>query len=137
MSEATDRYGRDYDDPEYGNCGIEKGRGNSGTRSGRYAKFGKALEAASSYRRKREAENQVDAAMGKNKDDEKNTQGFKIAPDATVVEGYRDPGFSVTQEGSAGFGGLIGTVAGAALGGPLGIGAMQGAQLGSKVGSYF
>ena len=61
----------------------------------------------------------------------------KISDDATVVEGYRDPGFSLTQEGSAGFGGLIGTVAGAALGGPLGIGAMQGAQLGSKVGSYF
>ena len=61
----------------------------------------------------------------------------KISDDATVVEGYRDPGFSVTQEGSAGFGGLIGTVGGAILGGPLGIGAMQGAQLGSKVGSYF
>ena len=61
----------------------------------------------------------------------------KISDDATVVEGYRDPGYSITQEGSAGFGGLIGTVAGAALGGPLGIGAMTGAQLGGKVGSYF
>ena len=61
----------------------------------------------------------------------------KISDDATVVEGYRDPGFSLTQEGSAGFGGLIGTVAGAALGGPLGVGAMTGAQLGGKVGSYF
>ena len=33
--------------------------------------------------------------MGKNNDDEKNTQGFKIAPDATVVEGYRDPGYTI------------------------------------------
>jgi len=107
MSGATDRYGRDYDDPEYGNYGIEKGRGNSGTRSGRYAKFGKALEAASNYKKKREAENQVDAAMGKNNDDEKNTQGFKISPDATVVEGYRDKGFTV--QGQKG-GGILGTI---------------------------
>ena len=76
-------------------------------RSKRYAKFGKALEAASSYRRKREAENQVDAAMGKKNDDEKSTQGFKIAPDATVVEGYRDPGYTI--QGQKG-GGLLGTI---------------------------
>ena len=68
---------------------------NNSSRKGRYAKFGKAFEAASKYKRKREAENQVDAAMGKNNDDEKNTQGFKIAPDATVVEGYRDPGYTI------------------------------------------
>ena len=76
-------------------------------RSKRYAKFGKAFEAASNYRKKREAENQVDAAMGKNNDDEKNTQGFKIAPDATVVEGYRDKGFTV--QGQKG-GGILGTI---------------------------
>ena len=65
-------------------------------RSKRYEKFGKALEAASNYKKKKEAENQVDAAMGKsNDDDEKKTQGFKIAPDATVVEGYRDPGYTI------------------------------------------
>ena len=65
-------------------------------RSKRYEKFGKALEAASNYKKKKEAENQVDAAMGKkNDDDEKNTQGFKISPDTTVVEGYRDPGFTL------------------------------------------
>tara|TARA_R100000426_G_scaffold52970_1_gene38307 strand:+ start:14 stop:418 length:405 start_codon:yes stop_codon:yes gene_type:complete len=62
---------------------------------------------------------------------------FKVSDDTTVMPGYTDPGFSVTQEGSAGFGGLIGTVGGAVLGGPLGIGAMQGAQLGGKIGSYF
>ena len=60
----------------------------------------------------------------------------KISDDATVVEGYRDPGFSVTQEGSAGFGGLIGTVGGAVVGSAFG-NPMMGAQLGGKVGSYF
>ena len=60
----------------------------------------------------------------------------KISDDATVVEGYRDPGFSLTQEGSAGFGGLIGTVGGAIVGGAMG-NPMMGAQLGGKVGSYF
>ena len=76
-------------------------------RSKRYEKFGKALEAASNYKKKKEAENQVDAAMGKNNDDEKNTQGFKIAPDTTVVEGYRDKGFTV--QGQKG-GGILGTI---------------------------
>jgi hypothetical protein len=77
------------------------------------------------------------AKQAKNLAEQFKAGSTKISDDATVVEGYRDPGYSITQEGSAGFGGLIGTVAGAALGGPLGIGAMQGAQLGSKVGSYF
>ena len=61
----------------------------------------------------------------------------KISDDATVVEGYQDQGFTLPGQQGRSFGGLIGTVAGAALGGPLGIGAMSGAQLGGKVGSYF
>ena len=61
----------------------------------------------------------------------------KISDDATVVEGYQDPGFTLQGVQGRSFGGLIGTVAGAALGGPLGVGAMTGAQLGGKVGSYF
>ena len=61
----------------------------------------------------------------------------KISDDATVIEGYQDPGFTLQGQKGRSFGGLIGTVAGAALGGPLGVGAMQGAQLGSSVGSYF
>ena len=45
--------------------------------------------------------------MGKSNDDEKNTQGFKISPDATVVEGYRDPGYTIPgQKG----GGILGTI---------------------------
>ena len=96
-----------------GGEGQDRGSIYSGTdntksdRSKRYEKFGKALEAASNYKKKKEAENQVDAAMGKNNDDEKNTQGFKIAPDATVVEGYRDKGFTV--QGQKG-GGILGTI---------------------------
>ena len=61
----------------------------------------------------------------------------KISDDTTVVEGYQDPGFVLPGVQGRSFGGLIGTVAGAALGGPLGVGAMTGAQLGGKVGSYF
>ena len=61
----------------------------------------------------------------------------KISDDATVVEGYQDQGFTLPGQQGRSFGGLIGTVAGAALGGPLGVGAMTGAQLGGRVGSYF
>ena len=61
----------------------------------------------------------------------------KISDDATVIEGYQDPGFTLPGVQGRSFGGLIGTVAGAALGGPMGLTAMQGAQLGSSVGSYF
>ena len=90
---------------------YSKGGSLDADRPKRYAKFGKALEAASNYKKKREAENQVDASMGKKNDDEKNTQGFKIASDATVVEGYRDPGYTI--QGQKG-GGILGTI-GAAI----------------------
>ena len=62
---------------------------------------------------------------------------FKVSDDVTVMPGYTDSGFTLPGVQGRSFGGLIGTVAGAALGGPLGIGAMSGAQLGGKVGSYF
>ena len=62
---------------------------------------------------------------------------FKVSDDTTVMPGYTDPGFTLQGVQGRSFGGLIGTVAGAALGGPLGVGAMTGAQLGGKVGSYF
>tara|TARA_R100001015_G_C4487753_1_gene66252 strand:+ start:65 stop:469 length:405 start_codon:yes stop_codon:yes gene_type:complete len=62
---------------------------------------------------------------------------FKVNDDTTVMPGYQDPGFTLPGVQGRSFGGLIGTVGGAVLGGPLGIGAMQGAQLGGKVGSYF
>ena len=62
---------------------------------------------------------------------------FKVSDDVSVDPGYQDPGFTLPGVQGRSFGGLIGTVGGAFLGGPLGIGAMQGAQLGGKVGSYF
>ena len=60
----------------------------------------------------------------------------KISDDATVVEGYTDPGYSITRQGSAGFGGLLGTVGGAVVGSAFG-NPMMGANIGGKVGSYF
>ena len=61
----------------------------------------------------------------------------KIDDNTTVVEGVTDPGFTLQGQQGRSFGGLIGTVAGAALGGPLGIGAMTGSSIGGRVGSYF
>ena len=108
---------------------------SSTSRSKRYSRFGDALKAAAAYKEKAKAEKEAEIEMG-DEDDDKGTKGFKISPDATVVEGYRDPGFSLTQEGSAGFGGLIGTVGGAVIGSAFG-NPMMGANIGSKVGSYF
>ena len=67
----------------------------------------------------------------------KQKAAFKVSDDISVDPGYQDPGFTLPGVQGRSFGGLIGTVGGAFLGGPLGIGAMQGAQLGGKVGSYF
>ena len=76
------------------------------------------------------------AKQAKNLAEQFKAGSTKISDDATVVEGYRDPGYSITQEGSAGFGGLIGTVGGAVIGSAFG-NPMMGANIGGKVGSYF
>ena len=60
----------------------------------------------------------------------------KISPDATVVEGYQDPGFTLEGQKGRSFGGLIGTVGGAIVGSAFG-NPMMGANIGSRVGSYF
>ena len=63
---------------------------------------------------------------------------FQVSEDTTVMPGYTDQGFEVTQPGSPGFGGLIGTVGGAVAGSFIpGVGPMLGANIGGKVGSYF
>ena len=66
----------------------------------RMRKFGKALEAAAAYKQKKAAENEADAEMGKNgeEDDVVGPKGFKISNDATVVTGYRDPGFTLAGQ---------------------------------------
>ena len=95
---STDSSGRDFDDPEYGNYGIKPGRGGD-IRPNRMQKFGQALEAAAAYKDKKAAENEAD----KEDDDETKTdtvgpKGFKIGNDATVVTGYRDPGFTLAGQ---------------------------------------
>ena len=62
----------------------------------------------------------------------------KISPDATVVEGVTDPGFTLQGQQGRSFGGLIGTVGGAIVGSAIpGVGPMMGSNIGSRVGSYF
>ena len=66
-------------------------------RPNRMNKFSKALQAAAAYKKKRQAENEADAEVGKNgkDDDVVGPKGFKIGSDSTVVTGYRDPGFTL------------------------------------------
>ena len=62
----------------------------------------------------------------------------KISDDATVVEGYQDPGFTLPGVQGRSFGGLIGTVGGAIVGSAIpGVGPMMGSNIGGRVGSYF
>ena len=100
-SNATDDQGRDFDDPEYGNYGIQPGRGSGTGRSP--TKFLKALQAATTYKQKARDKAEIEDAV-KNKDN-KGTKGFKISDDATVIEGYRDPGYTIQgQQGRSLFG---------------------------------
>ena len=45
---------------------------------------------------------------------------MKIAPDASVIEGYTDPGFTVQGQQGSGLLGTIGSAVGGYFGGPLG-----------------
>ena len=100
-SNATDDQGRDFDDPEYGNYGVQPGRGSGTGRSP--TKFLKALQAATTYKQRARDKAEIEDAV-KTKDD-KGTKGFKISDDTTVVEGYRDPGYTIQgQQGRSLFG---------------------------------
>ena len=61
---------------------------------------------------------------------------FKVGEDITVDPGYRDEGFTLEGTPGRSFGGLIGTVGGAVVGSAFGD-PMMGANIGSRVGSYF
>ena len=139
----TDSYGRDYDDPDSFNQGLSKGRGGSaidfsGGRknraSGIFSAINENLKAKDqiSYQANEQRKTAKELAESYKRG------STKISDDATVVEGYTDPGFSYTIPGRQGFGGLIGTVGGAVAGSFIpGVGPMMGANIGSKVGSYF
>ena len=79
---------------------YSKGGSLDADRPNRMRKFGKALEAAAAYKQKKAAENEADAEIGKNgkEDDVVGPKGFKISNDATVVTGYRDPGFTLAGQ---------------------------------------
>ena len=114
MSNGTDRYGRDYDDPEYGNYGIEPGRGgssssNSGNRRG--ARFVEALEKANQYKQGIYEKAKIEKKVKDEDDDKKSSRNaFSISSDTTVRPGYEDPGFTLAG------------VQGRSLLGPLGAG---------------
>ena len=61
---------------------------------------------------------------------------FKVSDDVTVMPGYTDEGFTLQGQPGRSFGGLIGTVGGAVVGSAFG-NPMMGANIGSRVGSYF
>jgi hypothetical protein len=82
---------------------------SSTSRSKRYSRFGDALKAAAAYKEKAKAEKEAGVEMG-DEDDDKGTRGFKISPDATVIEGYRSPPFRVDAPQG---GGILGPIGGA------------------------
>ena len=97
MSEAGYIESEEYEWGPGGQPSASKQIGLSNGRPNRMRKFGQALEAAANYKKKKAAENEADAEMGKNNDEDDvvGPKGFKISNDATVVTGYRDPGFTL------------------------------------------
>ena len=103
----------------------------------RMQKFADAVDKSLKYKEQKK----VDAEIESDKDGKSNTvgpKGFKVGTDSTVVTGYTDPGFTLAGQKGRSFGGLIGTLGGAAIGlaNPA-IGASLGASIGGKAGSYF
>ena len=140
MSNGTDRYGKDYDDPEYGNYGIEPGRGGSSSSSNsNRSRFGGIFNAINENLK---AKDQISFQANEQRKTAKELAesykrgSTKISDDATVVEGVTDPGFTLQGQQGRSFGGLIGTVGGAVVGSAFG-NPMMGANIGSRVGSYF
>ena len=135
MSNGTDRYGRDYDDPEYGNYGIEPGRGGSSSNrrgSGIFDAINQNLKAKDqiSFQANEQRKTAKELAESYKRG------STKISDDTTVVEGVTDPGFTLQGQQGRSFGGLIGTVGGAVVGSAFG-NPMMGANIGGRVGSYF
>ena len=80
------------DAPDPGGLGSSGDGIFSSPRKSRYSKFSDALSAAAKYRQKAKDKAIIEKKV---KDDDKGTSGFKISDDAFVVEGYRDPGYTI------------------------------------------
>lgn len=112
----------------------------SGGRSRDIGKFMKDLDQEFKRRKEKEEDSNTFRKMiqAKNLAQQARAGAFKVNDDITVMPGYQDPGFQYTIPGSKGFGGLLGTVAGGAIGlaNPA-IGFATGANVGGSIGSYF
>ena len=96
--------------PDPGGLGSSGDGIFSSPRKSRYSKFSDALAAAAKYKQKAKDKAIIERNV-KGGDDDDGTRGFKISDDATVVEGYRDPGYTIPgQQGRS----ILGTV-GAAM----------------------
>ena len=60
-------------------------------------KYSRCFTSSCFYKKKQAAEADAEVVRWDD-DDEKNTQGFKISPDAFVMEGYRDPGYTIAGQ---------------------------------------
>ena len=80
--------------PDPGGLGSSGDGIFSSPRKSRYSKFSDALAAAAKYRQKAKDKAIIERNV-KSDDDDNGTRGFKISPDATVIEGYRDPGYTI------------------------------------------
>ena len=90
--------------PDPGGLGSSGDGIFSSPRKSRYSKFSDALAAAAKYRQKAKDKAIIEKKV---KDDDDGTGGFKISDDAFVVEGYRDPGYTIPgQQGTS----ILGTV---------------------------
>ena len=108
-------------------------------RPSRMQKYAEAVDKSLKYKEQKEVDAETGVSTDKKKDlDAVTPKGFKVGTDSTVVSGYTDPGFTLRGVKGRSFGGLIGTLGGAAIGlaNPA-IGAQLGASIGGKAGSYF
>ena len=118
---------------------FEEEKKKDSNRPARMQKFAEAVDKSLKYKQQKEVDAEIGVKTDKDKDLAAASQkGFKISPDATVLSGYTDPGFTLEGQQGRSFGGLIGTVGGAVAGSMIpGVGPMMGANIGSRVGSYF
>ena len=94
--------------PDPGGLGSSGDGIFSNPRKSRYSKFSDALAAASKYRQKAKDKAIIEKKV--KDDDDNGTSGFKISDDAFVVEGYRDPGYTIPGQQGRSFLGTAGAL---------------------------